>query len=75
MIAVARSYSIVVSLLHPRKRMPRSFQNFARAMLRVCVPDTAFPEAEGVVQALGLESRDDGPILEDDGEGAGILPA
>jgi hypothetical protein len=44
-------------------------------VLRVCVPDTAFPEAEGVVQALGLESRDDGPILEGDDEGMGILPA
>ena len=44
-------------------------------VLRVCVPDTAFPEAEGVVKALGLESRDDGPILEGDDEGLGILPA
>lgn len=44
-------------------------------VLRVCVPDTAFPEAQGIVQALGLESRDDGPILEGDDEGAGILPA
>jgi hypothetical protein len=44
-------------------------------VLRVCVPDTAFAEAERVVQALGLESRDDGPILEGDDEGAGILPA
>jgi len=44
-------------------------------VLRVCVPDAAFPEAEGVVQALGLELRGDGPILEGDDEGAGLLPA
>ncbi|MEL1265612.1 DUF2007 domain-containing protein [Pseudoxanthomonas putridarboris] len=44
-------------------------------VLRVCVPDTAFPEARDVVQALGLESPADGPILEGDGEGLGILPA
>ena len=44
-------------------------------VLRVCVPDAAFPEAQGVVQALGLESRGDGPILEGDDEGAGLLPA
>ncbi len=44
-------------------------------VLRVCVPDAAFPEAEGVVRALGLESRDDGPILESDDDGVGILPA
>ena len=44
-------------------------------VLRVCVPDAAFPEAEGVVQGLGLESRDEGPILEGDDEGAGLLPA
>ena len=44
-------------------------------VLRVCVPDTAFPEAQDIVQALGLESRDDGPISEGDDEGLGILPA
>lgn len=44
-------------------------------VLRVCVPDTAFPEAQDIVQVLGLESRDDGPISEGDDEGLGILPA
>lgn len=44
-------------------------------VLRVCVPDTAFPEAEGIVRGLGLDSDADGPILEGDDEGLGILPA
>ena len=44
-------------------------------VLRVCVPDAAFPEARDIVQAMGLESAADGPILEGDGEGMGILPA
>ncbi|PPJ41919.1 MULTISPECIES: DUF2007 domain-containing protein [unclassified Pseudoxanthomonas] len=44
-------------------------------VLRVCVPDAAFPEAEGVVKGLGLDSGDNGPILEGDDEGLGILPA
>ena len=44
-------------------------------VLRVCVPDTAFPDAEGIVRGLGLDSGPDGPILEGDDEGLGILPA
>ncbi|HEY0859915.1 DUF2007 domain-containing protein [Pseudoxanthomonas sp. F37] len=44
-------------------------------VLRVCVPDTAFPQAQDVVQGLGLESGGEGPILEGDDEGLGILPA
>jgi hypothetical protein len=44
-------------------------------VLRVCVPDTAFPQAQDVVQRLGLESGGEGPILEGDDEGLGILPA
>ena len=44
-------------------------------VLRVCVPDTAFSDAEGVVQGLGLESGGNGPILEGDDEGLVILPA
>ena len=44
-------------------------------VLRVCVPDTAFSDAEGVVQGLGLDSGGKGPILEGDDEGLGILPA
>ena len=44
-------------------------------VLRVCVPDTAFSDAEGVVQGLGLDSGGNGPILEGDDEGLGILPA
>ena len=44
-------------------------------VLRVCVPAPAFPEAEGIVRGLGLESRGDGPILEGDGDEVGILPA
>ena len=44
-------------------------------VLRVCVPDTAFSDAEGVVQGLGLDSGGNGPILEGDDEGLVILPA
>ena len=44
-------------------------------VLRVCVPDTAFPQAQDVVQGLGLDSGGEGPILEGDDEGLGILPA
>ena len=44
-------------------------------VLRVCVPDTAFSDAEAVVQGLGLDSGGNGPILEGDDEGLGILPA
>lgn len=44
-------------------------------VLRVCVPDTAFPQAQDVVQGLGLESGGEGPILEGEDEGLGILPA
>ena len=44
-------------------------------VLRVCVPDAAFPEACDIVQSMGLESTTDGPILEGDGEGRGIPPA
>ncbi len=44
-------------------------------VLRVCVPDPAYPEAQGIVQALGLESGGDDPILDGDDEGLGILPA
>ena len=44
-------------------------------VLRVCVPDTALPQAEDVLKALGLDSRDDGPISEGDEDGLGILPA
>lgn len=44
-------------------------------VLRVCVPDTAFPQAQDVVQGLGLESGGEDPILEGDDEGLGILPA
>ena len=44
-------------------------------VLRVCVPDTAFSDAEGVVQRLGLDSRGTRPILECDDARLGILPA
>jgi len=44
-------------------------------VLRVCVPDAAFPEAQDVVQGLGLDSPGDAPISEGDDEGLGILPA
>jgi len=44
-------------------------------VLRVCVPDAAFPEAQGIVQELGLDSPADGPISEGDVEVPGILPA
>lgn len=44
-------------------------------VLRVCVPDAAFPEAQEVVQGMGLESAGDGPMSEGDDEGLGILPA
>ena len=43
-------------------------------LLRVCVPDSAKPEAEDIVAALGL---DDGPAdpISDDDEAPGFLPA
>ena len=44
-------------------------------VLRVCVPDTAFSDAEGVVQGLGLDPGGRRPILEGDDEGLVILPA
>ena len=48
---------------------------FVFGVLRVCVPDTAFSDAEGVVQGLGLDSGGNGPLLEGDDEGLVILPA
>lgn len=44
-------------------------------VLRVCVPDAAFAEAHGIVQAMGLDSTPGAPILEGDDEGLGVLPA
>ena len=43
-------------------------------LLRVCVPDSAKPEAEDIVAALGLDDGPDAPILVDD-EAPGFLPA
>ena len=43
-------------------------------LLRVCVPDSAKPEAEDIVAALGLDDGPADPILDDD-EAAGFLPA
>lgn len=42
-------------------------------VLRVCVPDTALPEAREVILALGLKSPPEDPIS--DSDGLGILPA
>ena len=40
------------------------------------IPAFVFGESpEGVVQGLGLDSDGNGPILEGDDEGLGILPA
>lgn len=43
-------------------------------LLRVCVPDSAKPEAEEIVAALGLDDGPADPILDDD-EAPGFLPA
>ncbi len=43
-------------------------------LLRVCVPDSAKPEAEDIVAALGLDDGPADPILDDD-EAPGFLPA
>jgi len=43
-------------------------------VLRVCVPDSAKPEAEDIVAALGLDDGPADPILDDD-EAPGFLPA
>ncbi|MEG1680646.1 MAG: DUF2007 domain-containing protein [Stenotrophomonas sp.] len=43
-------------------------------LLRVCVPDSARPEAEEIVAALGLDDGPADPILDDD-EAPGFLPA
>lgn len=43
-------------------------------VLRVCVPDSAKPEAEDIVAALGLDDGPADPILDDD-ESPGFLPA
>jgi len=43
-------------------------------LLRVCVPDSAKPEAEDIVAALGLDDGPADPILDDD-EVPGFLPA
>ncbi len=43
-------------------------------LLRVCVPDSATPEAEDIVAALGLDDGPADPILDDD-EAPGFLPA
>ena len=43
-------------------------------LLRVCVPDSAKPEAEDIVVALGLDDGPADPILDDD-EAPGFLPA
>lgn len=43
-------------------------------LLRVCVPDSAKPEAEDIVAALGLDDGPTDPILDDD-EAPGFLPA
>ena len=43
-------------------------------LLRVCVPNSAKPEAEEIVAALGLDDGPADPILDDD-EAPGFLPA
>lgn len=43
-------------------------------LLRVCVPDSATPEAEAIVNALGLDQDAVDPIADDD-EAPGFLPA
>lgn len=43
-------------------------------VLRVCVPDLARPEAEGIVAGLDLGGAPDDPIFDGD-ESAGLLPA
>ena len=43
-------------------------------LLRVCVPNSAKPEAEDIVAALGLDDGPADPILDDD-EAPGFLPA
>ena len=43
-------------------------------LLRVCVPDSAKPEAEEIVAALGLDDGPADPILDDD-DAPGFLPA
>lgn len=43
-------------------------------LLRVCVPDSAKPEAEDIVATLGLDDGPVDPILDDD-EASGFLPA
>ncbi|MGB3393733.1 MAG: DUF2007 domain-containing protein [Stenotrophomonas sp.] len=43
-------------------------------LLRVCVPDSAKPEADGIVAALALGEAGDAPIFDDD-QAPGLLPA
>lgn len=43
-------------------------------LLRVCVPNSAKPEAEEIVAALGLDDGPADPMLDDD-EAPGFLPA
>ncbi len=43
-------------------------------VLRVCVPDLARPEAEGIVAGLDLGGAPDDPIFDGD-ESADLLPA
>ena len=43
-------------------------------LLRVCVPNSAKPEAEEIVAALGLDDGPADPML-DDAEAPGFLPA
>lgn len=43
-------------------------------LLRVCVPDSAKPQADDIVAALDLGAAGSGPICDDD-EAPGLLPA